>query len=303
MDKENLNLIFTGISSASALSVTILAIWGAFFTSLPEKLISEYNTEIRSIKEELTVLRHEKHESLKDNAKLYTSNIKLETTNSALRATLNELKNEYSTLQTEVTNFKDKESFRLNYQYRLLATNYLGIIRNKLKTRKRDALYLSNFQKIKDWLAIEPESYIIEKKDNAIITHDNYKEWSEWRKRQPYDIRLAFSLNNEDETPEAHRKYINEIFMKEQYEIYSTALEFAASNLKHNEVEGLAYNNLKNRVNKYIKNNKKQLNIHIEPIIYKAFSDDEIINSGKEALKRIETAELLLNDLEVNLLK
>jgi hypothetical protein len=71
---------------------------------------------------------------------------------------------------------------------------------------------------------------------------------------------------------------------------------------KNNDIEKRAYNNLKNKVKNYIKENSGRLSIYIEPVIYISYSDNEVIDSGREALAMLETAELLISDFGMKLL-
>ena len=44
--RSGLDLLFSGLSGISALAVTILAFYGAFFTTLPEQLIGQLRTDV-----------------------------------------------------------------------------------------------------------------------------------------------------------------------------------------------------------------------------------------------------------------
>lgn len=302
MNKENLNIVFSGVSSISALIVTLLALWGVFFTSLPEKIMSEFRTDIKNTKEELIELRQEKRLIQRQNNEVLADNYRLEGINVSLNESLLKLKNERSTLQSEIKNYKEKESFSLSYQYNRLATNYLGEIRKELAKSKGNALYLSVFNQTKVWLASEPEQFKIKKEGSEITYIAQYKEWEEWRKKQPYNLRIYFSFNNEKESPEGHIKYIKTNLIKNKYKTLLTVIETRLSLTKNNDIEKRAYNKLKNKVKNYIKVNSDKLSIYIEPVIYKSYSDNEIIDSGKNALTMLETAELLISDFEMKLL-
>ena len=302
MNKEQLNLFFSGISSTSALIVTLLALWGVFFTSLPEKIMSEFRTDIKNTKEELIELRQEKRLIQKQNNKVLADNYRLEGINTSLNESLLDLKNERSTLQSEIKNYKEKESFSFSYQYNRLATNYLGEIRKELAKSKDNALYLSVFNQTKVWLASEPEQFTIKKEGSEIIYITKYQEWEEWSKKQPYNLRIYFSFNNEKESPEGHRKYIKTNLIKNKYKTLLMVIETKLLETKNNDIEKRAYNNLKNKVKNYIKENSGRLSIYIEPVIYISYSDNEVIDSGREALAMLETAELLISDFEMKLL-
>ncbi len=301
INKEQLNLIFTGTSSISALIITLLTLWAVFFTSLPEKMLSEFRTDIKNTKEELIELRQEKREIKKQNHDVLADNYKLESINSSLAKSLQELKNEYSTLQSEVRNYKNKEFFRLDYQYRILATNFLSKVRNILSGNYANSLYLSNLKEIDKWLASEPQLEGFEKIGDKYIFFSNRKEWDEWHSKKPYGLRLYFSFDTK--SPESHRKYIRENFIKENKQTLLNAIQASLISTKNNKIEKNAYNKLKMKINNYIKSYSNKLSVFIEPTIYSAYTDDEIINSGKETLKTLDAAKLLVTGLETTLLK
>ena len=295
---EQWNLAFTGISSISALIITLLALWGIFFTSLPEKILSEYRTEIKKTKDEIVELRQEKRLIQKQNNEIKAENNKQKANNESLGMILNNLKLKHSSLLTKVRNYKKKERSRQDKQYSEIVDSYMQRLRAQLKERKKDALHLSNFNKIIEWYKSEP-------------LESAYKERSEWRKKSPLDITyIVFSIQdaspfgNTKESLETYREFIKYRFFKEKNQTLGYLIEtilLSAKPNKPDKTENSAYEMLKNKIQKFLNKNKGKLNIYIEPIIYSSSSDEEFITAGIEALKKIETSELLILDLEVEL--
>lgn len=56
-----LEILFSGVQAISALVLMVLALWAAFFTSLPEVLVSQLRSEITEAKSEITELRDQKN--------------------------------------------------------------------------------------------------------------------------------------------------------------------------------------------------------------------------------------------------
>ncbi len=301
-NEKKLNLLFSGISAMSALVVTSIAIWGIFFTSLPEKIISGLKTEVTDAKEELIDLRIEKRSIAEHNKKMASELAKTRQEYFSKIDSLENLKNEHNFLREKINNLKDEESYRINFQYNDLALNFLTKVKSALQSEKRDALYLSNLNDVFNWIESKQPLEYVEKEGSKIVFVDNREKWEEWRSNEPtYMPRKHFQIDIED--PEAHRNYIRNEFSAREVLSFLKILKVNLSNIKYTKIESEAYEKLSARIGIFLENNSAKLALPIGPKVGVGFVDDQIINSGKDSLKLIVDAELKVSELESFLLE
>src|SRR3989442_6365570 len=60
LSHDQWNTLFSGIQAVCVVLGTVLALYGIFFTSLPEKIVTQLRTDISDAKEQLVDLRKER---------------------------------------------------------------------------------------------------------------------------------------------------------------------------------------------------------------------------------------------------
>lgn len=195
MRKVNLELIFSGISALSALAGITLAIWAAFFTSLPEKIIEELSEDVQLAKTEKTLLL-DRIVELKNN--LAGLNLKYDrkladveaigAENEKLGSQVTSLEEKRLSLKLEVEKLKAervevRKAILTRFVERFLQT--YQSLRNRIAERVEQGASLSEGI---DWMAKQPKLdkerlYFFWQDEKALVDSKHYRSaLDEWLK-------------------------------------------------------------------------------------------------------------------------
>lgn len=157
MKREYLDTFFSGLSALCAVIGIVVLLWGAFFTSLPEKLISELNTDIKKQKEtqiDLIQANRELRGGLKELREL---NDAIEAENESLQSNISLLKAEKKKYEGELAQYRSKlASTDVAELQNLLLVFGLSAGEELTELEKEAKLGASYFEMLQ-WLKDEPQ--------------------------------------------------------------------------------------------------------------------------------------------------
>ncbi|HFB66662.1 MAG TPA: hypothetical protein ENJ60_14095 [Aeromonadales bacterium] len=321
--KKDWEFFNTIISILSSSIITALAVWAALFTSLPERLLETYNTEINLAKSEIIKLRSER---IKNNEFIAKANLEiknLDSLNKALKNESNNLSSELEKIQKQLSLAKKEEAITLSQEYNSLVKDYLLSVENVLKDKRERALFLADFQETKKWIKSEPP---LPKFNYPQVSRSNSKEyleayskaqlnykkafvehdlvWDKWFKSEKTTYAMWFSLTkNYDMTKiSSYYKAMNDDFVDAKRILFSNLLIEKLNDLLKIRSKDTSKKNLlrlRKMVHDFIMKHSKEIAFNLDPLLLRGFTDNDILKSGNDALHSIEKANVLLNKFSI----
>jgi hypothetical protein len=320
MNKEFLNIAFSGLSAVSAVTGMCVLLWGVFFTSLPEKLISELNTDIKSQKEIQIDLIQNNRDLQKNLDILKEINLNAKQENYSLKNNIEILKNSKLEYEKELKNYRSKlaSSDVAKLQNALF---FFGIeVNKKLKKAEDIAKFGSAYFEMLQWLKQEPKRpdfpdgsiYIFQKKyDSNLeefrrlqVIHD--QQSSEWYSIQPDDgnyyimFRMRRFCRDCGEL-ESYRGMTYNQFWHKKMDTFTNSKTLTAKKIFH-EVQNEVLQEVEQRIkqkfiillNEFISKNHEVFELNLNPSFSENNSDRHIIEGSKVILKNIDKAQELV---------
>jgi hypothetical protein len=314
--KETLNTTFSGFSALSAVTGVCVLLWGVFFTSIPEKLISELNTEIQK-QNEIQINLVQNNRNLQKNIEISKEvNLNAKQEINSLQLTIEALKNSKLEYEKELKNYRSKlgssDVARLQNAIFLFGIE----INNKLEHAEINAKFGSVYFEMLQWLEQKPEypefpdasKYIFQNEYNSRVEkfvqlRDIYEEkLSEWLSIQPDDgssyLRsrlLKFCSDCIEMNPYKDMSYKEFWHAKMDTFINSKILTTKQLFIEtQNELLKDENERVKQKflmlLNDFISKNPDIFELILYPILSESSTDRHIIESSKILLKNIDKA-------------
>jgi hypothetical protein len=277
---------------------------GFFFTSVPEKLLESLNSEVSLAKEELEIAIREKDRIITSIESLNKENDNLLDKNKEITNKYEDSNASLSKIRIRLEEVELREIERTYLYKKNSIQSFLNSANSRLASYDRNALIISEYKRSNDFIKLQPSK----KKPNS------WSEYEEWFLKLPShhidgfrdisfdDINIATGNTdidynqkriipsliadklilafNKSKTQKTGTMFFNELFG--QYKNIEPDVQI------YNEIKALVYSKMAN---------KKLLNSPIEPLLYRSFSEKEIVEQGNESLKNIAIIKMILNDI------
>jgi len=183
---EQWNSIFSGIQAVCVLAGTILALYGVFFTNLPETIIKQMRADIAATNEELVDLRQQRREIERQ---LEISQKRLGGAKAELHAkgnALSDLESKRTALSAQVQSIAREREKYFSNTYGTVVRDLIKAIRFHLKRLQEDAMNAREYPQVRVWLA--EGRGLFSGRDQRKTTEPDLNlvvAWWSWRLREP----------------------------------------------------------------------------------------------------------------------
>ncbi|MBI4184890.1 MAG: hypothetical protein HY521_12935 [Proteobacteria bacterium] len=158
--KIRLDLIFQGVSATAALTIASLAVWGAFFTDIPEALIRQLRTDVSDAKEEVVDLRRERRLLEEQVAKTRDrlEYLRTEASNAAkaraeLEKRLNDIHEKLASAQRDFATIKEERRAYLDQVTRIVVDGFIAEVERQLSALVANANMARQLPDFRVWVA------------------------------------------------------------------------------------------------------------------------------------------------------
>lgn len=298
------NVIAATVSACVAVFLLCLALWGFFFTSAPEKLLESLNSEVSLAKQELEIAIREKDRINVSIELLKKENDSLLEKNEKIIRKYEDSTASLAKIKTRLEAVELKEIERTSLYKKNSIKKFVSSANSRLSSYDRNALIISEYklsndfiksqpskdepnswEKHKEWFMKLPNFHIDSFKDTsfgdiAIASGNTDVEYNQKRiipSLQADKLIIAF---DQSKTQKTGTMFFNELLshykkMEPDVQIYS-------------EIKALVYSKMAGR---------NSLDSPIEPLLYRSFSEEQIVEQGNESLKTIAIIKIILNDI------
>lgn len=300
---EKANVLSSIASAIGAIGVLSIAIWGFFFTSIPEELVARLNSDVAETKTNLALAKKQELE-LKETIKILNEKRRItKTENNLLVAKNKELSESYEKLTMEVNELIESEKYRRNLYVKTSLSLLLNSISLDLQKYKEKALYATNYNQTLDWISAQPD------RDS-----DEFNEWLERLREKGISYFQSTMFDGLEEISsgkeyEPSKKLIKEFTtivdnLMESFDLDKplvtgeSFIKIKLEEYRHSENDEYTFNYIQNQFYSALKETPGLKN-SIEPILLKSFSPDEIVEQGKKSLNVIILLENLIARIEL----
>lgn len=161
-----LHLIFSAIASIATLSLAALAFYGAFFTNLPEVIITQLRLEVTETREQVIDLTRERRNliseidearrelfDVKDDLAVREREFQLAVDDlNRKKIEIDEQEERLNKIKESILKIKEAKEVYLNNASEVVFSNFSTKINDKLLSNLDDAKKLRDIQSMKDWI-------------------------------------------------------------------------------------------------------------------------------------------------------
>jgi hypothetical protein len=178
--------VFGAVQATCVLLGTVLAVYGIFFTSLPERILREMRADIAEANEQLIDLRRERRAV---EAELGALHRRLSDTQGLLdekSQQLAEVESQRSTLIAQLRTITRERQQYFTNTYQLVVQDFLRYIRSSIYDLRQTTLMTREYPLYRAWLS-EGEQLLSELQDKRIGRGSEraIKDWYDWVQREP----------------------------------------------------------------------------------------------------------------------
>jgi hypothetical protein len=296
------NIAASVVSAISAAIVGGIALWGVFFTSIPDKLIGKLNSEVSEAKTSLDLVKKQRIDLMRQVDDLSEKRNTVESENKVLLYKNQKLKGNIENLNSRIENLSKTEKERRKLYVSSSISLLKKSLRDSLSGYKKAALLAANYADTRNWVESQPDK--------------GEPGYSEWFNKLPnmgissfqdtiFDD-IAIASGNTAIKPSKKRLILTTRVeeMIRQYDVNKppiTGVGFifeALNNYQKIENDKFTFDRVSEVFKRIIANNPS-LHNGIEPMLLHSFSVEEIVSQGNESLKTIRLLESIIDDFNV----
>ena len=296
------NIISVVVSACVSLAILAIALWGIFFTSIPEEIIARLNSDISEAKNSLALAQQQKLQLNRHIETLLEKKQSVEEENKQLIDKNNDLSESFQKLNLKVKELSKNEKYRRQLYVKTSLSIFVESLRIELKKYKRNALWAASYSETLDWLKSQPDEgsdevqeWLRQLPERGVSSFqptffDGFNELfsgKEYTRSKKLFKNFRMRIDDMVDKLDPDRKLLTGVTFIEKYLV----------KLKDMEKDEYTYKYIIDLFSSAI-NQTPDLKNNIEPVLLKSFNAEEIVRQGKEVYKTIITLENVIAHIE-----
>lgn len=174
--KERWKVIFSGIQAVCVAIGTLLALYGVFFTRLPETIIRQLRSDITNAKEELIDLRRQRRETERQFELSQTGLSKTKVELEQKTKAITDLELKRAELDAQLRSLSHERRKYFSNTYNIVVGDFVQTLHSRLDDLRRDALKAREFPQFKTWLSEGRELLLEQQKEQIEVAVEERDE-------------------------------------------------------------------------------------------------------------------------------
>lgn len=315
---EHWSTIFSGVQAVCMVVGTVLALYGIFFTSLPETIVKQLRVDIAATNEELIDLRRQRREieqQLEASQKrLVEARLELD----AKGKVLSDLESKRTALSAKVESIAREREKYFGNTYATVVSDFIRTLRIHLRNVREGALKAREYPQVRAWLAEGRKLFSEQDQPGTTETHGKPVEaWFSWLERMPTIWERSYLVENLNRKRSVAKDNLSIDFRV--YERRAQEFERALSKAGGQPVTGheliqrflneaglqrltdADQEEFRSRVLSAFLHGSDDMAGPLEVQLHPGWSEDDLISRANAVIARLDRLEILINALEHDL--
>ena len=320
LSSDQWNTFFSGIQALCVVVGTLLALYGIFFTTLPEKIVAQLRTDVSDAREQLVDLRKERRTLEADLNNLQGKLTEAQAQVEAKTRELTILEDKSASLSGQMRKILGERGKYFGSIYQFVLEDFVRSIRARIYDLRQSALQARELVKYKTWLEDGRHAFgPADQRPGARASMKAIDQWAAWRKNEP-EIWLYTHLdqewrsrildqehNNSLQTDlEEHQRYLDDFERAvsgpgSAATIGSSVIDGAISAAHLERLTEQDRDVFTRRISKFLEPERTALAEPLSISLPAGSTDADVVSRGEAVLGRLERFEVLVNALDQQL--